>query len=262
MNLSRHLARALIAAGLGRRRPAGLGRACGRRGAQRHRHAEHRARRPAVRERLLERVQPAAGGLLPPVHRQPDQRRRRSAPRSTATTATPTARVPDSMFEPVTEGNVAVCQRGALHLRRPDAVHVRCVHQAHAGVRHADPDLASRRPPAAVRWRRERRSPAAAQTARTVRCTAGRSTSASPPKSLGVNYISANDQDGRENFINGLNDFAVTGDPFSCRRAEAAEGEGQDRSRTPRSRRRRWCSPTRSSTRTRPRPSRALRSPT
>ena len=30
-----------------------------------------------------------------------------------------------------------------------------------------------------------------------------------------MNYISANDQDGRENFINGLNDFAVTGDPFT-----------------------------------------------
>ncbi|MDX6523666.1 MAG: phosphate transport system substrate-binding protein [Gaiellales bacterium] len=36
-----------------------------------------------------------------------------------------------------------------------------------------------------------------------------------PPLRLGVNYIPANSQDGRENFVHGLNDFAITGTPFS-----------------------------------------------
>jgi ABC-type phosphate transport system substrate-binding protein len=36
-----------------------------------------------------------------------------------------------------------------------------------------------------------------------------------PPLQLGVNYIPANSQDGLENFVHGLNDFAVTGVPFS-----------------------------------------------
>lgn len=36
-----------------------------------------------------------------------------------------------------------------------------------------------------------------------------------PPARLGVNYIPANSQDGLENFVKGLNDFAVTGLPFS-----------------------------------------------
>jgi len=48
-----------------------------------------------------------------------------------------------------------------------------------------------------------------------------------PPKSLGVNYISANDQDGRENFINGLNDFAVTGDPFSADELKQVKAKGK-----------------------------------
>lgn len=49
----------------------------------------------------------------------------------------------------------------------------------------------------------------------------------SPPKSLGVNYISANDQDGRENFLSGLNDFAVTGNPFSADELKQAKAKGK-----------------------------------
>ena len=68
-----------------------------------------------------------------------------------------------------------------------------------------------------------------------------------PPKSLGVNYISANDQDGRDNFINGLNDFAVTGDPFTSDEVKQLKAKAIP-SPTRRSRPPAWCSPTRSST--------------
>ena len=129
MNLSRHLPRVLIAAGL----VAGALLVSGAPAVAASPSVtvtpEHRARRPAVRERLLDRLQPPAGGLLPPVHRQPDQRRHASAPRSTPTTGITDAPGAGNMLRARHRGQRPVCQRGALHLRRPDAVHVRRVHR-------------------------------------------------------------------------------------------------------------------------------------
>jgi phosphate transport system substrate-binding protein len=48
-----------------------------------------------------------------------------------------------------------------------------------------------------------------------------------PPDRLGVNYIPANSQDGLNNFVNGLNDFAVTGMPFSADQLTALHAAGK-----------------------------------
>ena len=48
-----------------------------------------------------------------------------------------------------------------------------------------------------------------------------------PPARLGVNYIPANSQDGLENFVKGLNDFAVTGLPFTADQQTALTAAGK-----------------------------------
>jgi ABC-type phosphate transport system substrate-binding protein len=48
-----------------------------------------------------------------------------------------------------------------------------------------------------------------------------------PPAKLGVNYISANSQDGLENFVKGLNDFAVTSRPFTSDQQTELSGDGK-----------------------------------
>ena len=48
-----------------------------------------------------------------------------------------------------------------------------------------------------------------------------------PPAKLGVNYIPANSEDGRSNFVNGLNDFAVTATPFTDEQKKALDKAGR-----------------------------------
>ncbi|MFI5049808.1 MAG: substrate-binding domain-containing protein, partial [Gaiellales bacterium] len=48
-----------------------------------------------------------------------------------------------------------------------------------------------------------------------------------PPAKLGVNYIPANSEDGRSNFVNGLNDFAVTATPFTDDQKTALDKAGR-----------------------------------
>jgi len=48
-----------------------------------------------------------------------------------------------------------------------------------------------------------------------------------PPAKLGVNYIPANSEDGRSNFVNGLNDFAVTATPFTDDQKKALDKAGR-----------------------------------
>ena len=107
-----------------------------------------------------------------------------------------------------------VCQRRELHLRRPDALHVGVFTKSTLASGTLIPISSSdpRRLPG-----REGRGIAGGGADGANRAIYGWTVDVcEPPTSLGVNYISANSQDGRDNFINGLNDFAVTGDPFTA----------------------------------------------
>jgi len=48
-----------------------------------------------------------------------------------------------------------------------------------------------------------------------------------PPARLGVNYIPANSEDGMDNFVKGLNDFAVTGRPLTTDQQSALQAAGK-----------------------------------
>ncbi|HEY0388100.1 MAG TPA: substrate-binding domain-containing protein [Gaiellales bacterium] len=54
-----------------------------------------------------------------------------------------------------------------------------------------------------------------------------------PPARLGVNYIPANSPDGMDNFVKGLNDFAVTGEPFSADQLSQLQSAGKSFSYAP-----------------------------
>ena len=169
-----------------------------------------RAQQQPVRQGRVERLRPAAGRVLPAVHRGADERRprlhgdllrrrlhrrrratgcctststRARSPARAAASSSATARTPASsaIFTDATLATGVFASVGFAPT--PDA----CPTPAGAAIS------------------------AAAPTRPTTRCTSGRSRCAQPPAKLGVNYIPANSEDGRSNFVNGLNDFAVTG---------------------------------------------------
>ena len=163
---------------------------------------------------------------------QPDQRRLRDCTAHLHRHGFTDGNGAGQLYEHVAEGDVAASERRALPLRRSRRrARSACSPSASLGVRHAEAAAFAPTPDGCP-------APSGAAIAGGGADEANHAIYewgvhvCEPPPVLGVNYIPANSQDGLENFVNGLNDFAVTGLPVHAPTELTAADRGRARPST------------------------------